>query len=134
MASPQSFKDGSAVQPADPTAPDEADSADPGEVSTAKAEQIQSKSGKYGSVKVEHLSPESQQSENSDEKLTWIEIELVGEDDKPIPGEEYKITTSDNKVVTGTLDEKGFARREGIKEGTCKVTFPRLDKDAWKKA
>ena len=27
-----------------------------------------------------------------------------------------------------------FARIEGIEPGTCKVTFPRLDKEAWEKA
>ena len=34
----------------------------------------------------------------------------------------------------GTLDEKGLARVEGIPEGSCKVTFPDLDKDAWEPA
>jgi hypothetical protein len=33
--------------------------------------------------------------------------------------------------ISGTLDENGFARVEGIDPGQCKVTFPDLDKDAW---
>ncbi len=45
------------------------------------------------------------------------------------------ITLPDGSTVaTGTTDEKGRARVEGIDPGTCKVTFPELDKDAWKTA
>ena len=70
----------------------------------------------------------------AEEEKTWIEIELVDEEDNPVPGEKYKITLPDGRVKTGTLDENGFARVEGIDPGTCKVTFPNLDKDAWEKA
>ena len=62
---------------------------------------------------------------------TWIDIELVGEDDLPVPGERYRITLSDGKLTEGRLDGKGSARVEGIDPGTCKVTFPDLDRDAW---
>ena len=34
-------------------------------------------------------------------------------------------------VAQGSLDEKGWARVDGIDEGSCKVTFLDLDKDAW---
>ena len=34
-------------------------------------------------------------------------------------------------MADGTLDEKGHARVDHIDPGTCKVTFPNLDKDAW---
>jgi len=67
-------------------------------------------------------------------KLSWIEIELIGEDKKPIPGEAYRITLPDNTIAEGTLDEKGFARVEGFEAGACKVTFPDLDQDAWEDA
>ena len=73
-------------------------------------------------------------SEENKEKKHWIEIELVDEEGNPVPGEEYAITLPDGSVSTGTLDEKGFARVDGIDPGTCQVTFPNLDKDAWKKA
>jgi len=58
---------------------------------------------------------------------------MVGEDDEPIPGEKYKITLPDDSVAEGTLDEKGAARVEGFEKGTCKVSFPKLDKEAWEK-
>lgn len=62
----------------------------------------------------------------------WIEIELVGEDDKPIPYEEYRIRLPDETEVEGYLDQDGFARLDQLPSaGNCQVCFPNLDKDAW---
>jgi type VI secretion system secreted protein VgrG len=62
----------------------------------------------------------------------WIEIELVDEADQPVPGEKYEIAMPDQTVKKGTLDEKGWARVDGIKDpGQCKITFPNLDREAW---
>lgn len=64
----------------------------------------------------------------------WIEIELVGEDDGPIPWEEYLVVLPDGKPVPGFLDEEGFARLDGLlTSGTCQINFPNLDRDAWEK-
>lgn len=69
--------------------------------------------------------------ENQD-KTHWIEIELLDEGGSPVPGEPYRITLPDGSTVAdGTLDEKGHARVENIDPGSCKVTFPNLDQDAW---
>jgi hypothetical protein len=65
--------------------------------------------------------------------LTWIEIKLIGEDDKPIPGEAYRVELVDGSVREGRLDESGFARIDQIDPGTCMVTFPALDEEAWKR-
>jgi hypothetical protein len=67
-------------------------------------------------------------------QLTWIEIVLVGEDDKPIPGERYRIELPDGSTREGRLDGRGLARVDGVDPGTCEVTFPGLDQDAWVKA
>lgn len=65
-------------------------------------------------------------------KTSWIEIQLNDESGKPVTGEPYKITLPDGTTVAdGTLDEKGYARVDNIDPGTCQVTFPNLDKDAW---
>ncbi|OGP97595.1 MAG: hypothetical protein A2Z51_04840 [Deltaproteobacteria bacterium RBG_19FT_COMBO_52_11] len=72
--------------------------------------------------------------EEERKKKSWIEIELVDEEGASVPGERYKVTLPDGKVVEGTLDHKGFKRIEGIEPGSCKVTFPRLDKEAWERA
>ena len=55
----------------------------------------------------------------------------MGEDDKPIPGEKYRVTLPDGSVDEGTLDQHGWARVQGFEKGECKITLPELDKDAW---
>ena len=125
---------GSPVSPAAPDAAEDADIADPGKMAEIKAEQLEKKEGKYGSTKIKPFKPPTEEEkEEKKEELSWIEIELVGEDDEPIPGEKYKITLPDDSVAEGTLDEKGAARVEGFEKGTCKVCFPDLDKEAWEK-
>ena len=134
MASPKSGTAGSAVTPADPDQAQPADNADPGAVEAVKAQQLQTKSGKYGSVQTKPYKPPTSAADKT-KKPSWIEIQLVGEDKAPIPGEPYAITLPDGETIAeGTLDDKGLARLEGIEPGTCKITFPKRDQDAWKKA
>jgi type VI secretion system secreted protein VgrG len=69
--------------------------------------------------------------DNTDKKH-WIEIELQDEEGNPIPGEAYKITLPDGSTLADrTLDEKGCACVDHIDPGTCQVSFPNLDQDAW---
>ena len=133
MASAKSGKAGSPVSPADPNEAFEADQADPGEVEKIKAEQRQIQTGKYGSVQVKPHKP-PQTKEDKEKKKSWIEIALVDTKNKPVPGEKYKITLSDKTVAEGVLNEKGFARIDGIEPGTCEVTFPEMDGRSWTKA
>ena len=64
----------------------------------------------------------------------WIEIELLGEDGKPIPWEKYEVKLPDGSIAPGYLDSDGWARFDGLTaQGTCEVSFPNLDKDAWSK-
>jgi type VI secretion system secreted protein VgrG len=129
---PASGQAGNVVAPAAITAALDADKASPGEVAETKAQQIQTKTGKYGSTPIKpHKPPKTK--EEKEQKKSWIEIELLGEDDSPIPGETYRITLPDGSVVEGTLDDKGLARVDGIDPGTCQITFPNLDQDAWQK-
>jgi hypothetical protein len=130
---------GTPVDPMTPTAPHEADKADPGEVEEVKAKERKLQSGKYGSVKGKPFKPADDspataaagQNEEKKKEPSWIEIELVGDDDKPIPGEKYRITLADETVDEGSLDQNGWARVEGFEKGSCKITFPDLDQDAW---
>ena len=135
----KSGKAGKAVSPGAPTAAEEADIADPGEVAKVKAEQRKTKKGKYGSEKVKAHTPGGGEggatgADDTEEKTSWIEIELIDEADEPVPGERYEIELPDGSIAKGTLDQNGFARVDGIDPGTCKVTFPELDKEAWEKA
>ena len=121
------------MTPADPKQAEDADDANPGEVEKIKAEQQQTQSGKYGSVQTQPYKPPQTQ-EEKEQKKSWIAIELVDEENSPVPGEAYRITLPDGPVIEGTLDEKGYARVEGIEPGTCQITFPELDQDAWDRA
>lgn len=132
MPNPKSGKAGSVVSPAAPKEAEEADMADPGEVEKIKAEQRQTRSGKYGSVQPPPHKPPSTDEEKA-KKPSWIEIELLDKKGEPVAGEPYRVTLPDGKTAAeGTLDEKGFARVNGIEPGTCKVTFPNLERQAWK--
>src|SRR5262245_15003952 len=136
MANTESVKMGSAVAPAEPAEALDADTAEPGEVSEAKAEEMQRKAAKRKATAgppVQKQTDEEQQS-SEDEPPSWIEIVLKDEDGKTIPGEPYRVKTADGKIAAGTLDHKGYARIDGIKPGTCKVCFPNIDEAGWSKA
>lgn len=133
MPSPKSGSADDPVAPVDPDESHEADQANPGEVEKVKAEQRQAKEGKYGSESLDPLKPPQTQ-EEKEAKKSWIEIELVNQKNKPVGGEPYRVILPDGKTAAeGTLDEKGFARIEGIEPGNCKILFPRLDKNTWKR-
>ena len=73
------------------------------------------------------------ESPEAKKKPHWIEIELIDEKGKPVPGEHYRITLPDGTTLAeGRLDEKGRARVDGIDPGMCKVTFPDLDRTTWR--
>lgn len=160
MPSPKSGSAGSAVSPTDSNVAEEADKADPGEMAKVKADQIQKGTGKYGSTTLKpHKSPSSETGgdefgsggapqsgggssgssgggggEDGGAKKSWIEIELRNQKGKIVPGEPYKVILADGQTAAeGTLDEKGFARIEGIDPGSCMISFPNRDKSCWKK-
>ena len=65
-------------------------------------------------------------------KSYWIEIELVGEEDVPIPFEKYRIVPAKGEPIDGLLDGRGWARVENLRDaGPYRVSFPGLDEEAW---
>jgi type VI secretion system secreted protein VgrG len=72
--------------------------------------------------------------EAAEQTTSWIEVELVGDDDKPVSGERYTVTLPDGTVEEGTLDDHGIARIEQFEPGNCKISFPDLDEEAWEEA
>ena len=69
----------------------------------------------------------------SPDKKHWVEIAMVDKEGNPTPGQDYEIKLPDGSIVTGSLDERGAARVEGIDPGNCKIRFPSLDKTVWKR-
>lgn len=65
---------------------------------------------------------------------TWIEIELLDMADGPVGGARYVIEPPDGRRVEGRLDGKGRARVDGLDPGSCFVSFPDLDEEAWARA
>ncbi len=71
-------------------------------------------------------------SENEQIESHWVKIELLGEDDKPIPGETYRVELPDGTLVKeGSLDMNGQAGVEGITAEECLVSFPNLGDECW---
>ncbi len=133
-SSPGGGASASTVGPADPTLPHEADQADPGLMNKTKQNDKQCGCGKYGPPSPPPFIPPPPGTTPPTTDQAWIEIELIDENNQPVPGEPYKIELPDGSVATGSLDSNGFARVDGIDPGTCQVTFPNLHKDSWQRA
>jgi type VI secretion system secreted protein VgrG len=136
---PLSGVPGSLVPPLSPADAQEAVKADPGSMAQAGAGSIAMIPVQLSSIAV-RKSPASDapthdpNAEENQEKKHWIEIELVDEVEMPVAGEAYQITLPDGTTVAdGTLDEKGWARVDNIDPGTCQVTFPNRDQEAWER-
>jgi type VI secretion system secreted protein VgrG len=67
----------------------------------------------------------------STKKKSWVKIRLLDEEQKPCPGEKYRVTTPEGNVHEGSLDANGMAHIGGIDPGMCQITFPELDRTAW---
>jgi len=66
---------------------------------------------------------------------TWIDIELVGDDEKPVPHARFQIFRPDRTLLgEGRLDENGCGGFERIDDGEYEVCFPDLDREAWEPA
>jgi hypothetical protein len=80
-------------------------------------------------VKVKKTVPEKPK------KKSWIEIVLVDMEGKPVPGVRYRIVPpGGEEPKEGLLNEYGQAGYYEIEPGTCKITFPDLDQEAWESA
>lgn len=124
---------GMLVSPTAPAEADIADNADPGDKAPTYKQQWAAKSATDQAAA--NAASHDPNSEENKEKKSKIEIEVVNEEGKPVPGLKYRVTLPDGETLSeGTLDEKGYAIVSNIDPGNCKVTFPDLDKEAWTKS
>ena len=65
---------------------------------------------------------------------TWVEIELVDDDGKPVANEKYLIKVPGGATESGTLDANGRARVTGLDSGMCDISFPDVDAREWRGA
>ena len=126
-----SGSDSALVSPLPPLEAAVADNANPGAAQPKSGSQLSPAKASALSVLPDAPTHDPNSAQNRDKKH-WIEIELLDEDGNPVPGEPYRITLPDGTTAaSGTLDHKGCARVDHIDPGTCQVTFPNLDKEAW---
>lgn len=64
---------------------------------------------------------------------SWIEIKLLDAEGQPVPREKYRIKFPDGTVEEHRLNEFGEAEHYNIREGTCEIFFPDLDRDSWER-
>jgi type VI secretion system secreted protein VgrG len=76
---------------------------------------------------------EFQEEEVEEKETTWIDLELVDEEEQPVPGEKYIVIDSAGNEKKGTLDANGRAHVTGIVPGECEVFYPNLDAEAWER-
>jgi uncharacterized Zn-binding protein involved in type VI secretion len=63
----------------------------------------------------------------------WVEIQFVDKAGNAVSGVNYKFTDTDNKESEGMLRLDGTIRRDGIKEGQCKVQLFTVSNAKWAK-
>ena len=139
MPSSKSGTAGTADSPADPKPALEAIDGTSGDVSDTSANPAQTEAGNWDSVKItgggeDSSSISSSSSDTQSSRNSWISIELKDKKGHPQPNEGYEIKLPDGTISSGTLDQRGRARVEGIPSGQCEVRFPRLHNSEWRKA
>ena len=131
MASPQDGTAGSLVAP---TAPDDANTPAAGQDgSNTTTSNDGSKAGSAPAVVVVKPMTHKPDSDDNKDKTSWIELQLVYESNGlPVAGMAYEVTLPDGTTVSGgSTDDQGVGRVDHIDPGSCQISFPGLDKEAW---
>jgi type VI secretion system secreted protein VgrG len=56
-------------------------------------------------------------------KASWIELNHAYDDLEPVKGAPYRLIFDNGKVISGKLDDKGFARHDGVPDGSARVEW-----------
>ncbi len=121
---------GSLISPAAPLAALVADHAEPGANTKTFRTERESMSDDDKAL-AEAPSHRPDDPENKD-KTHFVEVELVDEAGKPVTGERVRVTLPDGETIAERCtDDKGLVRIDHVDPGSCKITFPDLDDNAW---
>jgi type VI secretion system secreted protein VgrG len=135
MPSAKDGSPGTIVPPTDADVAEDANDADPGAVEAVKTYQRETKTGRYGSEPVDpHTNDPETTDPDTPPKTSWIEVQLIDDESNPVAGARYTVTMSDGTVWDSSTDDKGVGRVDGIDPGSCDISFPDLDQDAWEPA
>ena len=139
MPSAKSGTAGTADAPTDPKVALEALDDKPGDVSDTSANPAQTQSKSWDSTKVDGETPADgsapgSSSSSDSSPNSWVGVEVKDANGKPLPNEPYQVKLSDGSITSGTTDEKGRARVEGVKKGQCEIRLPNRHNSEWKKA
>jgi hypothetical protein len=66
-------------------------------------------------------------------KKTWVEVQLLDMEDKPVKGAKYILKDGDVIIAEGSLDANGCARVDNLDPGSYNVNFPEYDRDVWER-
>ena len=135
MASPKSGTAGTLVAPGAPQDPSDLKDSQTGSNTTTS--NSGSKSGSApSSVQVKPMATHKPDAAENQDKKSWIELQLVYESNGlPVAGMAYEVTLPDGQTVAGgSTDDQGVARVDNIDPGSCQISFPGLDKEAWEDA
>ncbi len=77
------------------------------------------------------VAPAPKKTAEKKQEKTWIEIVLVDMDGKPVPNERYRVKLPGGEVKEGRLNSYGQAGFYELDPGSCKISFPDLDTEAW---
>jgi hypothetical protein len=64
-------------------------------------------------------------------KKSWIEIELLDKENKPVADQDCTIALPDGTVIKQKTDSAGKIRLQGIQQGMCRISFPNIDGREW---
>jgi hypothetical protein len=66
-----------------------------------------------------------------EQKKHWIEVQLIGEDDRGIGDAACHVTGPDGILRKTKTDSAGLVRIDNLPAGNCEIRFPHLDRDVW---
>ena len=66
-----------------------------------------------------------------EEKKSFLEFSVADEEGKPLAGHRYRLELPDESVAEGIVGMDGKVRIDGVEKGSCKISFPELDKSSW---